>query len=95
MDSQDKVAEDFLPEIMNEYKDVYLDIDIMFVNVVAFLTAILRHLCMIYVRTILDRKHNRVKDAIKTLQTLISRSPSSDAALTARERIRQLKPNKS
>ncbi len=38
---------------------------------------------------------NRVKDAIKTLQTLISRSPSSDAALTARERIRQLKPNKS
>ena len=38
---------------------------------------------------------NKVKDAIKTLQTLISRSPSSDAALTARERIKQLKPNKS
>ena len=38
---------------------------------------------------------NKVKDAIKTLQTLISRSPSSDAALTARERIKQLKPDKS
>ena len=38
---------------------------------------------------------NKIKDAIKTLQTLISRSPSSDAALTARERIKQLKPNQS
>ncbi len=38
---------------------------------------------------------NKVEDAIKTLQTLIKRSPSSDAALTARERIKQLKPSKS
>jgi TolA-binding protein len=38
---------------------------------------------------------NKVEDAIKTLQTLIARSPSSDAALTARERIKQLKPSNS
>ncbi len=37
----------------------------------------------------------RVKDAIKTLESLIQKAPSSDAALTARERIKKLKPNKS
>ncbi len=36
---------------------------------------------------------NKIEDAIKTLETLISRSPSSDAALTARERLKQINPN--
>ncbi|MAI29249.1 MAG: hypothetical protein CMP38_03470 [Rickettsiales bacterium] len=36
----------------------------------------------------------KIKDAIKTLQSLIKRAPSSDAALTARERIKQLTPEK-
>ena len=38
---------------------------------------------------------NQVKEAIKTLEKLIMTSPSSDAALTARERIKKLKPNNS
>ena len=60
--------EDIPPEIMNEYKDVHIDIDIMFVNGVAFLTAISRHLRMIHARAILNRKHFRVKDAITAIK---------------------------
>ena len=68
MDSQDKVVEDIPPEVMNEYKDIHLDIDIMFVNGVAFLTAISRHLCMTHARAVLNRTHNRVKDAITAVK---------------------------
>ena len=68
MNSQDKVVENIPPEIMNEYKDVHFDIDIMFVNGVVFLTAISRHLCKIHARAIFNRKHNRVKDAITAIK---------------------------
>ena len=68
IDLKDKVVEDVPSEVMNEYKDVHLDIDIMFVNGVAFLTAIARHLRMIHARAILNRKHNRLKDSITAIK---------------------------
>ena len=68
MQSQDRVVEDIPPEIMNEYKDVHIDIDIMFVNGVAFITAISRHIRMIHASAVLNRKHFRVKDAITAIK---------------------------
>lgn len=68
MDSQDKVVEDIPPKVINEYKDVHLDIDIMFVNGVVFLTAISRHLQMIHARAILNPKYNRIDDAITAIK---------------------------
>ena len=40
MDRQDRVLEDVPPEVINEYRDVHIDIDVMFVNKIAFFTAI-------------------------------------------------------
>ena len=68
MDLQEKVVEDIPPEVMSEYKDVHLDIDRMFVNGIAFLTTISSHLRIIHARAILNRKHNRVKDAITAVK---------------------------
>ena len=69
MDTQDKVMEDIPPEVMNEYRDVHLAIDIIFVNRRAFLTAISRHRRMIHARAILDRKSNQLKDAITAVKS--------------------------
>ena len=60
--------ENIPPEVMNEYRDVYLNIDIMFVNGTAFLTAISRHLCMTHSRAILNWKRNQLKDAITAVK---------------------------
>ena len=69
MDTQDRVVEDIPPEVLNEYRNVHLDIDIMFVNGTAFLTAISKHLRMTHARSILDRKSNKLKDAITAVKS--------------------------
>ena len=56
MDTQDKVVEDIPPEIMSAYRKDYYDIDLMFVNNIAFLIAKSRNLQMIQARSIITRK---------------------------------------
>ena len=50
--------EDIPPKVMNEYSDIHLGIDMMFVNGTAFLNAVSQHLCMTHARAILNRKLN-------------------------------------
>lgn len=61
--------EDIPPELMNEYRDVHLDIDIIFVNGIAFLTVVPQHLRMTNTRVILNHKHNTMKDAITAIKS--------------------------
>ena len=69
MDTQDRVMEDVPPEVINEYRNVHLYIDTMFVNGTAFLTAISRHIRMTHARAILDRKINKLKDSITAIKS--------------------------
>ena len=69
MDTQDRVMRDVPPKVMNEYRNIHLDIDIMFVNGTAFLATILRHLRMTHARAILDRKINKLKDEITAVKS--------------------------
>ena len=69
MDWQDKVLEDVPPEVMNEYKDVHIDIDIMFVNKVAFFTAILRGLRLIHTDVVQSHTLSQIKKTILAMKT--------------------------
>ena len=53
LDRQDQVVEDVPPEVMSEYRNIHLDIDIMFVNGIPFLTTISRDLQLIHCKDVL------------------------------------------
>lgn len=69
MDTQEKEMEEIPPEVMNKYRDVHLDLDVMFVNETTFLTAVSRHFFMKNARAVLNCKHIRMKDAITTIKS--------------------------
>ena len=70
MDRQDTVVEDVPPEVMAEYRNVHLDIDIMFVNGIAFLTAISRDLRLIHAKVFCRRTVGKLKEVIKSYKSV-------------------------
>ncbi len=70
MDRQDHVVEDLPPEVMSEHCDVHLDIDIIFVNKIAFLTAISRDLRMIHAQAIRNRTNKKIKATLKSIKAV-------------------------
>ena len=62
------VATPVPPTIMEHYRDVHLDIDILFVNKIPFLLAKLRDIEFIHCKTMLSRHDNRV---CKGLQAIV------------------------
>ena len=55
------------PEIMKHYKDVHLDVDILFVNKTAFLLAISRDIGFIYCRPMSSSVTKRIQNAMKQI----------------------------
>ena len=60
MDRQDVVVEDVPPEVMSEYRNVHIDINIMYVNRVPFVTAISRDLRLIHSEVIRGRSLRKI-----------------------------------
>ena len=60
----DRITEDIAasvpPEVMKYYKDIHLDIDILFVNKTAFLLAISQNIRFIHYKTIVSSISKRV-----------------------------------
>ena len=61
----DDIAAPVPPEIMKHYKDVHLDIDILFVNKTAFLLAISRDIGFIHCRPMSNSVTKRVQNVMK------------------------------
>ena len=68
MDRQDKVLEDVPPEVINEYKDVHIDIDIMYVNKIAFFTAISRDVRLIHTNVVRSCTLSQIKKTILAMK---------------------------
>ena len=64
MEVQEKITTDVPEHILKEYKDVHVDIDIMYVNKIPFFTAISRNIKLIHCRAIASRNKKRVQDAM-------------------------------
>ena len=64
---QEEVTNDVPEEILKEYKDVHVDIDIMYLNKITFFTAISRNIKLIRCRAIATRDKKRVQDAMQEL----------------------------
>ena len=56
------------PAVINEYRDVHIDIDIMFVNKIAFFTAISRDLRLIHTQVVRSRTLSRIKKTILAMK---------------------------
>ena len=67
----DRTTEDIAalvpPEIMKYYKDIHLDIDILFVNKTAFLLALLRDIGFIHCKPMASSVSKRVQIALKQI----------------------------
>ena len=57
------------PEVMNEYRNVHLDIDIMFVNGIPFLTAISRDLRLIHSSVLKRRTNTQIKKVLTNIKS--------------------------
>ena len=55
------------PEILKHYKNIHLDMDIMFVNQVAFFLATSRDIGFIHCRPVLSKENKRVQNALKVI----------------------------
>lgn len=65
MKVQEEVTNNIPDEILKEYGDVH--VDIMYVNKIAFFTAISRNIELIHYRAIANRDKKRIKDAVQEL----------------------------
>ena len=61
------IVTDIPKEILDNYEDVHLDIDIMFVNKRAYFTSISRHIGLIHCVPIASRENKRVTDAMQRI----------------------------
>ena len=63
----ENIAAPVPPEILQYYKNVHIDMDIMFVNGTAFFTSTSRDIKFIHCRAILSKHNQRVQDALQTI----------------------------
>lgn len=61
------MAESVPDEILKHYKDIHLDMDLMFVNGVAFFLATSRDIGFIHCQAVLSKHNQRVQDALRTI----------------------------
>ena len=64
---QSDIITDIPQEILDNYEDVHLDINIMFVNKCAYFTSILRHIGLIHCVPIASRESKRVANAMQRI----------------------------
>lgn len=63
----EKVAKHLPDSILEHYRDVHLDLDLMFVNGVAFFLATSRDIGFIHCQPVLSKHNKRVQDALKDI----------------------------
>ena len=63
----EEVNKSLPPQILENYNQIHLDMDIMFVNGVAFFLAKSRDIGFIHCRPVLSKENKRVQNAIKTI----------------------------
>ena len=64
MEVQEEVTNDVPDELLKEYKDVHIDVNIMYVNKIPYFTTISRNIIFIHCRSIVSRDKKRVQDVM-------------------------------